>query len=412
MKSAQEALALMMPAFTPVGTERLSLSEALGRHLAESVLARSDLPSFDNSSMDGYAVRARDTEGASANAPRILPVIGESRTGGPPPAPLAEGWAMRIFTGAVLPEGADAIVIQENTTLEGTRVAVREATKPGAWVRRRASDLARGSAMLAVGNRLGPGELGILAAQGISSVTAYRRPRVAILSTGDELRDIDEPALPGSIVNSNAYALSALVREAGGVPIVLPNVPDDRTATLEALRAGLGADVLLTCGGVSVGDYDFVRAAFEALGIEAGFWKVRIKPGKPLAFGRRGTTPVVGLPGNPMSAMVTFEALVRPGIRAMLGDPRPYRVRHLLPLAVDCHHTVGRLELARARVAINDGKLTATPVRLQDSGSHPSWVDIDALLLLAEDRATFAAGELVPALLVRDDTGSALSPFV
>jgi molybdopterin molybdotransferase len=411
MKSAREALDLMMPAFAPLGTERLSLAEAHGRFLAENVIARSDLPPFDNSSMDGYAVRARDTEGAAAGAPRILPVIGESRTGGPPPQPLAEGWAMRIFTGAVLPQGADAIVIQENTTLEGTRVAVHEATKAGAWIRPRANDLARGATMLLPGNRLGPGELGILAAQGISSVTVYRRPRVAILSTGDELRDIHEPPVPGSIVNSNAYALSAQVREAGGEPIVLPNVPDDKAATLSALRAGLNADVLLTCGGVSVGDYDFVKGAFEALGIEAGFWKVRIKPGKPLVFGRRGATPVIGLPGNPMSAMVTFEALVRPGLRAMLGDPRPYRVRHLLPLAVDYRHALGRLELARARVSIEGGKIAATPHRLQDSGSHPSWVDIDALLLLAEDRATYAAGELVPALFIRDDTGSAHPPF-
>jgi molybdopterin molybdotransferase len=407
MKSVQEALDLMMPAFVPVGTERLALGEALGRYLGEDVLARSDLPPFDNSSMDGYAVRARETEGA----PRTLEVIGESRTGGPTPPPLAEGSAMRIFTGAVMPGGADAVVIQEDTTTLGSRVTIREEAKPGAWVRPRGSDLACGTTMLARASRLGPGEIGILAAQGISSVTVYRRPRVAIVSTGDELRDIHDPAQPGSIVNSNAYALAAQVREAGGEPIVLPNVPDTMDATLAALRAGLTADVLLTCGGVSVGDYDLVKEAFATLTIEAGFWKVRIKPGKPLVFGRCGTTPVVGLPGNPMSAMVTFEALVRPGLRAMLGDPRPYRVCHAVPLATDHRHAAGRLELARASVALRGGKLVATPHRLQGAGSLPSWVLADALLVLAEDRTTFAAGELVPTLFLRDDTGSAVSPF-
>ncbi|MEO8874574.1 MAG: molybdopterin molybdotransferase MoeA, partial [Polyangiaceae bacterium] len=238
-----------------------------------------------------------------------------------------------------------------------------------------------------------------------------RQPRVAILSTGDELRDMDDPNVPGSIVNSNAYALAAMVREAGCEPVVLPNVRDDLEAIVAALRVGLGADVLLTIGGVSVGDYDFVKTAFDCVGIAADFWKVRIKPGKPLIFARAGTTPVVGLPGNPMSTMVTFEALVRPGLRAMTGDPKPHRLRHDVFLAADHRHALGRLELARARITIESGRLVATPLKLQGSGSVTSWIDVDALLLLPEDRATFAAGEKVSAILVRDDTGSARSPF-
>ena len=242
-------------------------------------------------------------------------------------------------------------------------------------------------------------------------MTVFRRPVVAILSTGDELREIDEPRDPGSTVSSNAYALAAQIREAGCEPLVLPNVRDDLTATVDALRAGLRADVLLTCGGVSVGDYDYVKTAFDAVGIDAGFWKVRIKPGKPLVFGRHGTTPVVGLPGNPMSTMVTFEALVRPGLRAMLGDSKPYRARHSVALAVDHRHSSGRLELARARLSFARGTVHATPLLLQGSGSLPSWVGVDALLLLAEDRTTYVAGEIVPAIFVRDETGSATSPF-
>ncbi len=410
MKSVQEALEEMMPAFVPIGTERLSLLDALGRFLGEDVTARADIPAFANSSMDGYAVRAQDVEGASASSPRALPLVGESKAGGAPP-PLVAGTAMRIFTGAVVPDGADAVVMQEDTTSSGDAATVNigVAVPVGHFVRPRGNDLRGGKTMLARGSRIGPGEIGILAAQGISAVTVFRKPRVAILSTGDELRDLHDPPAPGSIVNSNAYALAAMVREAGCEPVVLPNVPDDVDATVASLRAGLVADVLLTCGGVSVGDYDFVKAAFASVGIEAGFWKVRIKPGKPLVFGRRGSTPVVGLPGNCMSAMVTFEALVRPGLRAMLGDPRPYRPRAEVTLAVDHRHATGRLELVRARLT---GARSATPLRLQDSGSLPSWVDVDALLLLAEDRATYTAGETVPALFVRDETGSATSPFV
>ena len=411
MKSVREATDLMLPAFVPIGTERLALAAAHGRFLAEEISARFDLPPFDNSSMDGYAVRADETAGATESSPTTLMMVGESRTGGPIPEPLAPGTIMRIFTGAVMPVGADAIVIQENTSANGTAIAIRDSAKVGAWVRRRGNDLAQGSTMLARGSRIGAGEIGILAAQGVSAVTVFRKPRVAILSTGDELRDIHDVREPGSIINSNAYALAAQVREAGCDPVVLPNVPDDMSATLEALGAGLTCDVLLTIGGVSVGDYDFVKDAFATLGIEAGFWKVAIKPGKPLIFGKCAQTPVVGLPGNPMSAMVTFEALVRPGLRAMLGDPKPHRARHDVMLAVDHRHASGRLELARARLAFAEGKALATPLRLQDSGSLPSWVDVDALLLLAEDRTTYAAGEVVPALFIRDETGCAVSPF-
>ena len=441
MKSIQEALETMMPAFRALSVERLSIGDAFGRFLAQNVTARFDLPPFDNSSMDGFAVRARDAGSASKQTPKTLTLRGESRTGGELPPPLVADAAMRIFTGAVLPEGADTIVIQENARVEGSRiedsriegsriedsrvegsriedsriedarVTIFEAPKTGAWIRRRGSDLAAHATMLPQGTRLGAGEIGILAAQGISAVTVYRRPRVSILSTGDELRDIDEARAPSSIVNSNAYALAAMVRDCGCDPVVLPNVRDDLQATIEALRAGLSCDALITIGGVSVGDYDFVKEAFEAVGISAGFWKVRIKPGKPLIFGMREPVPVVGLPGNPMSAMVTFEALVRPGLRRMSGDPKPFRMLHTVALATDHRHATGRLELVRARVALHQSKLTATPHRLQDSGSLSSWVDIDALLLLAEDRAFYSAGDLVPAILLRDDTGSASSPF-
>jgi len=411
VRSIRDALASMMPAFQPLGVERLPLALALGRFLAAAVPAREDSPAFDNSAMDGYAVRAGELLGASPAHPVALALHGESRAGGPELASLPPGAAMRIFTGARMPPGADAVVMQEDVRAEGGEVEFRRSPARGEQVRLRASDVAAGAVLLPARSLLGPGEVGLLAAQGLSTVTVHRRPRVAILGTGDELRDLHEPARPGSIVNSNAYALAAQVQQAGGEPVVLPNVGDELEATVRALEGALDCDLVLTCGGVSVGAYDLVKQAFARVGVEADFWKVNIKPGKPLTFGRRGKTPVVGLPGNPVSAMVTFEVLVRPGLRALLGDPRPYRRRMPAVLAVEHRHETGRVELARATVAMRDGALLATPLALQGSGSLPSMVGVDALLVLDEKREAFRAGEVVPAFLLRDETGSEGSPW-
>lgn len=411
MKSIGEALAVMMPAFDPVGVERVSLPDAVGRFLAETILARSSLPPFSNSAMDGYAVRAVDIEGASAEDPRRLLVSGESRAGGDAPPNLPIGSAMRIFTGAMMPVGADAVVVQESTRADDGGVEILAAVTPGANVRHRGSDLAEGATMLPTGARLAPGEIGLLAAQRVGAVTVYRRPRIAILSTGDELRDITDPDEPGTIVNSNAYALAAQVREAGGLPEVLPNVPDDLDATVERVAEGLRADLLITCGGVSVGEYDLVKQAFERNGVDADFWKVKVKPGKPLTFGRRGSTPVVGLPGNPVSAMVTFEVFVRPGIRRMLGDPKPFRSLHEVVLVHEHRHSTGRPELARAQVWREGGELRARMLRLQGSGSLPSMVQVDALVLLYADQGHFPVGAKLPAVLFRDEHGAERPPF-
>jgi molybdopterin molybdotransferase len=405
MKRIHEALDAMMPAFGPVGHERVALADALDRVLGVDVSARSDLPPFDNSAMDGYAVRAADLGAASVR------IEGESRAGGPAPAPLAPGTAMRIYTGAVMPRGADAVLIQENAKVTGDQLAPSAPLREGMNVRRRGSDLEAERVMLTRGTPLGPGELGLLAAQGIGAVTVTRRPLVAILSNGDELRDITDPDAPGTIVNSNAYALAAQVRQAGGIPWVIPNVSDDRTDIVRALGEALRTDLVLTCGGVSVGAYDFTKEAFAAVGIEADFWKVRIKPGKPLTFGMRGDTPVVGLPGNPVSAMVTFEVFVRPGLRAMLGHPRPFRCRHEVVLSHRHRHGTGRPELARATVERTPDGWSATMLRLQGSGSLPSMVGVDALVLLAQDQAEFETGTRLPALLLRDDVGATEAPF-
>lgn len=399
-----------MPAFEPVGVERRALLDAHGTHLAEAVRARSHLPPFSNSAMDGYAVRAADLVGASEAKPVRLPLAGESRAGGEAP-PLPPGSAIRIFTGAPMPDGADAVVIQENTSPAGPEVDVRIEPKAGAHIRRKGSDVEADTVMMEAGTRVGPGELGLLAAQRVGAVSVFRRPRVAILSTGDELRDLGDVDEPGTIVNSNAYALAAAVREAGGVPEILPNVPDQLELITRRVAEGLKADLLLTSGGVSVGAYDFVREAFEANGIAANFWKVRVKPGKPLTFGTAGRVPVVGLPGNPVSALVTFEVFVRPGLRRMMGDPRPYRPLRHLELGADHRHSTGRPELARARVRREGDRWVADMHRLQGSGSLPSMVGIDALVLLDADTAEFAAGTALPAILLGDEGGAAAPPF-
>jgi molybdopterin molybdotransferase len=396
IRTFDQAMAEVLAAFAPLGPERVSLSAALGRHTVAPFAARFDSPPFDHSAMDGYAVRAADV----ASVPATLTVQGESRAGGPPPAALAAGTAMRIFTGAPVPDGADSVVLQEDTTRDGSHVEVKFAAKPGANVRHRGSDLRAGEQALPAHARIGAGEIALLASQDVASVEVFRRPRVAILCTGDELRDIGEPARAGSIVNSNAYALAAQVQEAGAEPWVLPPVGDERALVSEAIRSGLSADVLVMSGGVSVGDHDVVRDALADAGITLGFWKVQMKPGKPVAFAMHGRVPVLGLPGNPVSAFVCFELFVRPGLCAMLGDPSPNRPRIRVRLARPYKHTPGRAELVRAQLSRDPRGFVAEVPSRQGSGSLPSIVAVDALVIIPAERSEVGTQEPLDAILI------------
>jgi molybdopterin molybdotransferase len=268
-------------------------------------------------------------------------------------------------------------------------------------VRTRASDLPQGAVALPANALIGAGEIALLASQDVASVDVFKRPRVAILSTGDELRDLGEPARPGSIVNSNAYALAAQVLEAGGEPWVLPSAPDDRERCREAISRALLADVLVLSGGVSVGDYDIVRAALADAGVTLSFWKVHMKPGKPVSFGHCGRVPVVGLPGNPVSAFVGFELFVRPGLRVMLGDPAPERPRLRVRLAAPLSRKAGRPELLRARLARSASGFVADPAPRQGSGSLPSLVNADALVLIPGELEQVSADVELEAILLR-----------
>jgi molybdopterin molybdotransferase len=392
VKSIHEALELMLPSFCPLPAQPVPLAEALGRVLASDAVAHFDLPEFDNSAMDGYALRAADATAVGCR----LPVHGEARAGAPPPAPLPPGHAMRIFTGAPLPAGADSVVMQEDTVraADGS-VQLQALPRTGAHVRPQASDLRHGSVALRAGTALGPGELGLLASQDYGSVSVFRAPRVAILCTGDELRELGEPPRPGSLINSNAHALRAAVQQCGAVPWVLPRAPD----------------VLLTVGGVSVGDYDLVGRALLDAGAQVAFHRVAMKPGKPLMFASAGGVPIVGLPGNPVSALLGFEVFVRPALRRMQGHVALFPQRFTVELQTRYEHKVGRTELARASLARDGERWVARLHARQGSGSVPSMACVDAVLVLPAEQAHFEVGCQVQALRLGPGPYTADSPW-
>lgn len=401
----------MLPAFSPLGEEELRLTEASGRYISRELRARFDAPPFDNSAMDGYAVRANDVAAAGSDEPVELPVVGESRAGGPFPGPLEPGAACRIFTGAPMPAGADAVVIQEDTERNGDQVQIREASPKARHVRAQGSDVSSGALLLRPGDRLWPGEIGLLASQNIGRVHVYRRPKVALLSTGDELRALGDELEPGTIINSNLYVLTEMLRALGTIPVALPAAPDTLPDIEAALRTALEADVVITMGGVSVGAYDFVQEAFANVGIEPGFWKVRIKPGKPLVFAQYEGKPVIGVPGNPISAMVTFEVLIAPCLRKMLGDPQPHPQTVTARLQKAYRRRPGRVEIARAVATREGDEIVVALHDRQGSGSLPSFVGINALVILPSEKAELAAGEQVEAILWGPGLRAERSPF-
>jgi molybdopterin molybdotransferase len=352
------------------------------------------MPPFSYSAMDGYALRVADL---APNGPWELPVMGESRTGRPSDA-LAPGAAARISTGAEIPAGADAVVPRELTKPTERGIRVAESPRKGQHIRRAGEDLERGATAIAAGVRLGPAHLGLALSLDRAELRVARRPRVSILATGDELRPAGSAALPGKIPDSISVPLAALAERAGASARILAPVGDEQAATAQAIAAGLtDTDLLLTIGGVSVGDHDHVRPALEAEGVTLEFWKVAIKPGKPIAFGRRagGAPAVLGLPGNPASALVTFSLFGMPFLRALQGDARPLPRTSRLPLARSFEHKPGRLEFVRATLEPGAGTLLATPLENQASGALTSLAWAEALVLIPAEAARLEAGSLV-----------------
>jgi len=392
MLSFAEAVEKLLALAPRMGAERVGLDLAHGRTSSEDVLVPADLPPFDASTMDGYAVRTADFDG---DGPWDLPVRGESRAGGAAGA-LTPATVMRIFTGAELPSGADAVVMQEDVERSGDRARFASKPNAGRFIRRRGDDLARGDVALGAGTRLRPAQLALAASTDRAWLHVARRPRVVLLATGDELRAPGTPALPASIVECNTVALRGMVEGAGGSASVAPFVADTLEHTVAAFESALrDADVVVSIGGVSVGDHDRVRPALSAIGVELDFYRVAIKPGKPLAVGRRGDQLVLGLPGNPAAAMITFALFGVPLLRAMQGDRAPMPATRRARAAADVRHDPGRLEFVRARLHDESGESWATPLGNQASGAVVALARADALMCIPRDSTGVAKGDAV-----------------
>jgi molybdopterin molybdotransferase len=378
-----------------LGGEPVGLAEALGRVIAEDVLASEAVPAFDNSAIDGFAVRSTDTSGAAPSAGVTLRLIDESRAGLPARSCVSEGEAIRISTGAMLPEGADAVVRVEDTEVDRKCVSILAAVTGGRGVRRAGDDIVAGSLVLAAGTVLGPSELGVLASVGRGHVACARRPAVAVLTTGDELLEPEERMRPGSVRNTNSYTIPALADRSGATVRLRRTVSDELRATRDAIADALGHDVLVLCGGVSVGEHDHVREALAGLGVEQVFWGLALRPGKPTWFGVSASGSLVfGLPGNPVSAIVTFLLLVRPALRALLGAETDRDMARAF-LDEDYGKSPGRAHALRCRLELREDGWHARSTGAQGSHVLTSMLGADALALIPTASHGVRAGELV-----------------
>jgi len=388
LHSIEEAQALVLARVSALAAEPVALEEAAGRVLAADARAAVDLPPFPSSAMDGFAVRAAD-------APGTLPVVARSAAGLPAGRALGDGEAIGISTGGVVPEGADAVIPIEYVVEHDNNIEIAAPVEPGANVRPRGGDIRAGEVVCPAGTRLGAGQLGALAAAGLGGLTCARRPRVAVLTTGTELRRPGEPLGPGEVYEANGLMLAAALASAGASVERLPAVEDDHEAHRAAIAHGLEADMLVTSGGVSVGRHDLVRPVLAELGAEEVFWRVAVKPGKPISFSVRGGTLVFGLPGNPVSALVGFELFVRPAVLALQGATEPLPRFQPGRLARAVRRSPGRDELVRARSEAGDGEVVLDPLDGQDSHMIASAAKADVLVFVPHGDGELAAGAAV-----------------
>ena len=392
MHSVEDAARLVADKIAPLASERVPLRDARGRVLADDVVAARALPPFDNSAMDGYAAR-------SAELPATLPVVGQVAAGQLMTGELPPRIAIRILTGAPLPVGLDTIVIQEEAKVDGPNVTL-PASAPGDNVRRAGEDIAIGELAVARGARLGVGEIGLCAALGVAEVACTKRPRVAVISTGDELVEVGVRVGPAQIVDSSAHALAVAIADAGGIATNVGIVRDDPIAMAALIASALDHDVVITTGGVSVGDRDHVRAALASAGVELALWKVAMKPGKPFSFGMNSKTPVFGLPGNPVSTFVAFELFVRPALLAMQGATVTQRPSAPVTLVRGYRKQAGRAHYVRANVVRRGEQLIAHPHAKQGSAMLTSLVGCNALVELPAEATELAPNRVVQALLL------------
>jgi molybdopterin molybdotransferase len=392
-----EARARILDGVKPLASESLALDQAMGRVLAKPVIAKRDQPPFAASAMDGYAFRHQDVE----QLPSLLKVIGTSGAGHAFKGTFKPGTAVRILTGAPVPTGADTIVIQENTTRDGDLLQVLQATPKGKNIRRAALDFAKGDELLTVGTKLRARDMGLAAAANAPKLQVRKQPHVALFTTGDELVLPGQKARPDQIYSSNSHAIAALAQQFGARVSNLGIIPDHPAATRRAVTKALSADIVLTTGGASVGDHDYVQGAFKACGVNIGFWKIAMRPGKPFMYGRKGKTHVMGLPGNPVSALITARLFLRPLIARLLDCDDGSDAPVLAELTAAMPANDDRQDYVRATLTVEpDGRRKVAPFAMQDSSMQRTLQLATALIIRPAHAPAANPGDVVPLLLL------------
>ena len=401
MITVEEAQEIIFAKMKTIDSSQIEIKDALGRILSEDVFSERSIPPWANSAMDGYAVRSEDIKNATKDNPIELKVIERIQAGVKAKSILKEGEAIRIMTGAPMPQGADAIVLQEETEeSDSSVVKIYLSVESGVSVRVAGEDVEIGDLVVSKGTKLSPAAIGMLANIGMDSCSVYNKPRVAILATGEELVELKEVPKEGQIFNSNSYALAAQVEEAGGEPILLGIAKDNTEDLVKGIKSGMSADILITSGGVSVGDFDLVKDTLQDLGNEINFWRVRMKPGKPMAFGMLGGNPFFGLPGNPVSTMVSFELFVRPSLLKMQGVKEVFRTKVNAVLRGELVKSPERRHYIRAVTTFNGNTWEAKALEVQGSNILHSMVKSNSLVVFPEFETKLEDGKTVEVILL------------
>jgi len=390
-----EAKEIILSNVKELPAESIATTESYGRYVSEDIVSPFNLPASDNSAMDGFAVSSNELLGASKDSPITLKIIDEIYAGKRSELTVTKGTCVRIFTGAKMPKGADAVVRQEDVKYDNNNATFFSPVEKGTDIREAGDDVKKGQIILTKGTKITPAAIGLLAALNIHSVKVFKRPKVYILATGNELIELGKQLSPNKIVNSNSYALSTMVMENGGVPIYGGIATDSEETIMAHFEKAKEADIVITTGGVSVGEYDLVKDSFAKKGVEWLFWKVKIRPGQPVAFGRYNSTLFFGLPGNPVSAMVTFDQFVRPAILKMMGNEKAERMRFFAISTDDIKKKQDRTHFLRARLFSSEGELYVEVKKNQSSAAISTMLDANCYIILEENKTKIKKGDKV-----------------